>query len=66
MKDFLKALAVWWKDPVTEAVFAAIGVVGLLNSIDRGHRLAVDARACADDAHERIDALESALLPRPA
>lgn len=51
MKDFLKELARWWDDPVTTAVFAALGATVILAGIDRANRN-------GDNAHERIDDFE--------
>ena len=64
--NYLKELLDWWNHPVTEALFATIGAAVLLGGIRHAARSAADARACADDAHDRIDALESALPPRSA
>lgn len=59
MKEFLKALAKWWDDPVTQAVFATIGISFVLGGIDRANR-------SADNAHDRIDLLERRLVEHAA
>ena len=51
MKEFLKDLARWWDDPVTQAVLAGIGAAIVLGGIDRANR-------SVDNAHDRIDRLE--------
>lgn len=51
MKDFLRDLARWWDDPVTTAVFAAVGACMIIAGIDRANR-------SVDDAHERLDAFQ--------
>jgi hypothetical protein len=58
MKKFLEDLVRWWDDPITTAVFAAIGTAVILGGIDRANR-------SVDDAHERIDQLDAIVYSLP-
>lgn len=58
MKDFIAKWAAWFDDPVTGSFFTVLGVLALADVLSAAHRRAAAADAKADDAHDRIDAIE--------
>jgi hypothetical protein len=54
MNKFFEDLVWWWNHPVTTVVLAAVGAAVILGGIDR-------ANGSADNAHDRLDAVEKRL-----
>lgn len=62
MKDWLKALATWFDDPMTQSVLGSMGALVLYGAVNRAERRADQAYDNAEAAHSRINELETRAL----